>query len=111
MENKLCAFIWDEVHNVIVLRYFRKTVFNVDNIKSSNVITEEMYEIEFPIIMGKSLATYEYDFLARGYHAHMHIWNPLIGEVTKYKREATNEVDQHAVAIMQSNSLGKESVV
>ena len=89
----------------------RKTVFNVDNIKSSNVIIEEMYEIEFPIIIEKSLATYEYDFLARGYHAYMDIWNPLIGEVSKYKREATNEVDWHAVAIMQSNSLGKESVI
>ena len=61
-----------------------------------------MYEIEFPIIIEKSLATYEYDFLARGYHAYMDIWNPLIGEVSKYKREATNEVDWHAVAIMQS---------
>ena len=70
----------------------QKTVFIVDNIKSSNVITEEMYEIEFPIIMGKSLATYGYDFLARGYHAHMDIWNTLIGEVSKYKREVTNEV-------------------
>ena len=59
-----------------------------------------MYEIEFPIIIEKSLATYEYDFLARGYHAYMDIWNPLIGEVSKYKREATNEVDWHAVAIM-----------
>ena len=78
----------------------RKTVFNVDNIKSSNVIIEEMYEIEFPIIIEKSLATYEYDFLARGYYAYMDIWNPLIGEVSKYKREATNEVDWHAVAIM-----------
>ena len=39
------------------------------------------------------------------------IWNPLIGEILKCKREPTNEVDKHAVAITRSNSLGKESFV
>ena len=77
----------------------RKTVFNADNIKALNMITEEMYEIEIPIITEKNLATYEHDFFARGYHAYMDIWNPLIGEILKCKREPTNEVDQ----IMRSN--------
>ena len=57
--------------------------------------TEEMYEIEIPIITEKNLATYEYNSFARGYHASMDIWNPLIGEILKCKREATNEVDKH----------------
>ena len=73
----------------------RKTVFNADNIKSSNMTTEEMYEIEIPIITEKNLATYEYNSFARGYHAYMDIWNPLIGEILKCKREPTNEVDKH----------------
>ena len=34
----------------------RKTVFNVDNIKSSNMITKEMYEVEIVIIIEKNLA-------------------------------------------------------
>ena len=38
----------------------RKTVFNADNVKSSN-ISEDMYEIEIPIITEKDSATYEYD--------------------------------------------------
>ena len=46
-----------------------------------------------------------------GHHAYIDIWNPLIGEILKCKRELTNEVDKHAVTIMRSNSLGKESVV
>ena len=41
----------------------------------------------------------------------MDIWNPVIGEILKCKREPTIEVDKHAVAIMCSDSLGKESVV
>ena len=41
----------------------------------------------------------------------MDIWNPLIVEILKCKPEPTNEVDKHGVAIMRSNSLGKESVV
>ena len=70
-----------------------------------------MHEIEIPIIIKKKLATCEYDSFARGYHAYMDIWNPLIGEILKCKPEPTNEVGKHAVAIMRSNSFGKESVV
>ena len=64
------------------------------------MITEEIYEIAIPIIIARNLATYEYDSFARGYHAYMDIQNPLIGEILKYKREPTNELDKHAVAIM-----------
>ena len=39
----------------------RKTVFKADNIRSSNMITEEIYEIEIAIIIEKNLATYEHD--------------------------------------------------
>ena len=88
-----------------------RTVFNADNIKSLTMITEEMYEIEIPIIIEKNMATYEYGSSARGCYAYMDTWNPLIGEILKCKRELTNEVDKHAVTIMSSNSLGKESVV
>ena len=41
----------------------------------------------------------------------MDIWNPVIGEILKGKCEPRNEVDKHAVAIMCSHSLGKESVI
>ena len=70
-----------------------------------------MYEMEIPIIIDKDLVTYEYDSFARSFHVYMDIWNPVIGEILKCKREPTNEVEKHAVAIMCSDSLGKESVV
>ena len=75
------------------------------------MIIEKMHEIEIPTIIEKKLATYEYDSFARGYHAYMDVRNPLIGDILKCKRESTNEVDKHTVAIMQSNSLGKKLVV
>ena len=47
---------------MLLLWDIRKTVFNTDNIKSSNMVTEEMYEIEIPIIIEKNSATYEYEY-------------------------------------------------
>ena len=70
-----------------------------------------MYEMEIPIIINKDLVTYEYDSIARGFHVHMDIWNPVIGEILKSKGEPTNEIDKQAVAIICSDSLGKKSVV
>ena len=49
--------------------------------------------------------------LARDYHTYIDIWNPLIGEILKCRREPADEVDKHAFEIMRSNSQGKESVV
>ena len=72
---------------------------------------KKCYEMEIPIIIDKNLVTYEYDSFVRGFHVYMDIWNPVIGEILKCDREQTNEVDKHAVAIMCSDSLGKESVV
>ena len=63
------------------------------------MIAEEMYDYR------------RNDSFARTYHAYMDIWNPLIVEILKCKPEPTNEVDKHGVAIMRSDSLGKESVV
>ena len=110
VENLKTKFVFSFGMMFITLLFWAiwKTVLNADNIKSSNMIAEEMYEIEISIIIAKNLATYEFDSFVRGYHAYMDIWNPRIGEVLKCKREPTNDADKHAVAIMRSNSLGKE---
>ena len=54
---------------------------------------------------------YEYNSFARGYHAYMNIWNPLVGETLKCKQEPSNEVDKNAVAIIRSDSWEKETIV
>ena len=48
------------------------------------MISEEIYEIETPIIIEKNLATYEYDSFGRGYHGYIDIWNPLLGETLNW---------------------------
>ena len=50
------------------------------------MITDKMYETEIPIIIENYLAKYEYDSSARGCHAYMDIWNPLIGEVFEWTK-------------------------
>ena len=76
----------------------------LDGINKINMITEEMYEIDILILIEKDSATYEYNSFARGYHAYMNIWSPLIGEILNCKREPSNEVDKYAVAIIRKDS-------
>ena len=74
---------------------------------NSSIITEEMYEIDIPIYIEKDWITYEYNSFARGYHAYMNVWNPLVEETLKCRQEPSNEVDKNAVAIIRSDSWEK----
>ena len=73
--------------------------------QNSNMITGEIYEIDIPIYIEKDWIMYEYNSFARGYHAYMNIWNPLVGETMKCRQEPSNEVDKNDVAIIRSDSL------
>ena len=64
------------------------------------MITGEIYEIDIPIYIKKDWIMYEYNSFARGYHAYMNIWNPLVGETMKCMQEPSNEVDKNDVAII-----------
>ena len=44
------------------------------------LITEEMYDIAIPLIMDRDSTKLEHESFARGYHAYINIWSPLIGE-------------------------------
>ena len=50
---------------------------------SSNMITEEMYEIDIPIYIKKDWITYECNFFASRSNVYMNIWNLLMGETLK----------------------------
>ena len=71
------------------------------------MITGEIYEIDIPIYIKKDWIMYEYNSFARGYHAYMNIWNPLVGETMKCMQEPSNEVDKNDVAIIRSDSFHK----
>ena len=78
---------------------------------SANIITKEMYDVEIPIVLDESWNRYQYESFARGYHAYMTIWTPFIGESLLCKHEPDNIVDKNAVAIIRTDSMGKDSVV
>ena len=70
-----------------------------------------MYEMEIAIIIDKDLVHMSMTLLREAFIVYMDIWNPVIGGILKCKREPTNKVNKHAVAIKCSDSLGKESIV
>ena len=78
---------------------------------NSNMITEDMYEVEIPICIEKNWNVYQYKSFTRGYHAYMNIWSPLVGEILQCRHEQSNEVDENAIAIIRTDSLRKESIV
>ena len=78
---------------------------------NSNMITEEMYEINISIYIEKDWITCEYNSFARGYHVCMNIWNPLVRETLKCRQEMSNEVGKNVVAIIRSDSWQKETIV
>ena len=77
----------------------------------SNLITEEMFEVDIPICIEVSWHEHQYQSFARGYHVYMDIWTPLVGEMLKCMHEPSNEVDENAIAIVRTDSLRKESIV
>ena len=56
IRKKKFALLFGMTYITVLFWAIRKTVFNDGNIKSLNMITEEMYEIEIPVIIEKSLA-------------------------------------------------------
>ena len=75
------------------------------------MITEEIYEIKIPIYIEKDWVRYEYNSFAKGHHAYMNIWDPLVGKTLKCKQTPSNEVDKNAVTIIRSDSWEKEAIV
>ena len=47
----------------------------------------------------------EIQSFARGYHAYMDIWTPVIGQTLLLKREPTNPKDKNSVALYEDDSI------
>ena len=47
----------------------------------------------------------------RGYHVYMNVWEPLVGECLKSRKEPTNKMDKTAVALIRISSYSEEMVV
>ena len=59
-----------------------------------------------PLTRGaEDLHCLEIQSFARGYHAYMDIWTPVVGQVVLVKREPTNPKDKNAVALYEDDHV------
>ena len=75
------------------------------------LIVNDMYDVAIPIWVMKDSSTFQCDSFVRGYHIYMNIWEPLVGEWLKNRKEPTNEMDKTAVAVSCINFYSEELVV
>ena len=52
-----------------------------------------------------SLHVLEILLYVRGYHAYKDNWNPVIGKTLGVRREPTNMIDKHAVAVVKDSVI------
>ena len=48
---------------------------------------------------------FEKDSVVRGHHVYKDVWTPYLNEELQLQREAGNEHDQHAVAVVKSSTV------
>ena len=69
------------------------------------------FNVEIPILIDKSFSILKHNLYARGYHAYMDNWKPLIGDDSLCcKREDDNIHDESAVTVIHSNHIGPRVV-
>ena len=81
------------------------------NCKQSAVIINDQqgkmeiaFDVEIPILIGNSFSVLKHNSYARGYHAYMDIWKPLIGDDSlRCTQEDDNIHDKNLVAVINSN--------
>ena len=65
------------------------------------------FDVEIPILIDNSFSVLKHNSYARGYHAYMDIWKPLIGDHSlRCKRKYDNIRGENAVALIHSNHVG-----
>ena len=66
-----------------------------------------LFDVEIPILIDNSFSVLKRNSYARGYHAYMDIWKPLIGDNSlEICREDDNIHDKNAAAAIHSNHIG-----
>ena len=73
-------------------------------------INEDMYDVAIPVWVVKGSSTFQCDSFVRGYLVYMSVWDPLVGECLKNRKEPTNEMEKTAVAVIRINSYSEDVV-
>ena len=73
-------------------------------------INEDMYDVAIQVWVVKGSSTFQCDSFIRGYLVYMSVWDPLVGECVKNRKEPTNEMEKTAVAVIRINSYSEDVV-
>ena len=104
------TFQCNDFHNIFELTTGTTTAENhLSNMEL--VINEDMYDITIPIWVMKDSSTFQCNSFVRGYHVYMNVWETLVGECLKSRKEPTIEMDKTAVALIRINSYNEEMLV
>ena len=104
------TFQGNDFHNITELTIgINKAANHLSNMEL--LIIEDMYSVAIPIWVMKDSSTFQCDSFVRGYHVYINIWEPLVGECLKSRKEPTNEMDKIAFAVIHINFCSEEVVV
>ena len=73
------------------------------------LINEDMYDVAIPVWVMKDSSTFRCESFVRGCHIYMNIWEPLVAECLKSRKEQTNEKSK--TAVININSYSEEVVL
>ena len=80
------TFQCNDVHNIFDLTTgTNKAEKHLPNMEL--LINEDMYNVAIPIWVMKGSSTFQSDSFVRGYHVYMNIWDPLVGECLKSRKD------------------------
>ena len=124
-EKLITGYYSTSVYQDVQLKYFNSNCLvrfrnrsMKQNCKQSAVIINDQqdkmeipFHVKIPILIDNSFSVLKHNSYARGYHAYMYNWKPLIGNDSLFcKREDDNIHDKNAVAVIYSNHIGPRIV-
>lgn len=57
---------------------------------------------EIPLLIVRE---FKYGSMIKGYHAYMHEWTPILGEILTTRPEPENEIDKYAVVVTKKGKI------
>ena len=89
------TFQYNDFHNIFELTTGTNKAEN-HLLNMELLMNEDMYDVAIWVM--KNSSTFQCDSFVRGYHVYMNIWESLVGECLKNRKEPTNETDNTTVA-------------
>ena len=75
------------------------------------LINKDIYDVVLPIWIMEDSSTLQCESLVRGYHVYINIWDPLVSDCLKSRKQPTNGMSKTAAAVIRFNSYSEEVVL